>query len=86
MDPALVVASRQLARMRAMNVAYHRRFFSDIRFSTLVILALFTAGMSLDPRLFLAIPVVALVGACQLSCTRRLGRVPTSPVWFCRSS
>ena len=51
--------------MRGMNAAYHHRFFSDIRYTTLVSLALFTVGFSIDPRLFLAIPVIALMGACQ---------------------
>jgi hypothetical protein len=52
----LGVALRQLARMRGMNATYHARFFSDIRFTTVVALALFAAGFALDRRLFLAIP------------------------------
>lgn len=61
----MAVASAQLARMRGMTAAYHRRFFADVRFTMLVSLALLAAGFSLDERLFLAVPVVALLGACQ---------------------
>jgi hypothetical protein len=61
----LTVASAQLARMRGMNAAYHRQFFTDIRFTTLVTLGLFVAAFAVDDRLVLALPVVALVGACQ---------------------
>lgn len=61
----LTVASAQLARMRGMNAAYHRQFFSDIRFTTLVSLGLFVAAFAIDDRLALALPVVALLGACQ---------------------
>ena len=48
-----------------MNAAYHRRFFSDIRFSTVVILGLFVVGAAVDPAFFLVVPVIALIGACQ---------------------
>lgn len=61
----LRVAERQLARMRGMNAAYHRRFFGDVRWTTAVTLILFAAGFAIDGRLFMAIPVVALMGACQ---------------------
>lgn len=66
MSPEISVASRQLERMRGMNAAYHGRFFADIRFTTLVVIALFAAGAALEiPRLYLLVPVVALIGACQ---------------------
>lgn len=48
-----------------MNAAYHQRFFADIRFTMLVSLGLLAAGFALDDRLFLALPVVALLGGCQ---------------------
>ena len=62
---ALALVDRQLARMRAMTGLYHRRFFIDIQFSVVVILALAAAGFALDERLFLAVPFVALLGATQ---------------------
>ncbi|HEY5684149.1 MAG TPA: hypothetical protein VIY70_02150 [Acidimicrobiia bacterium] len=65
MDDRISLAAQQLARMRGMNARYHDRFFSDIRFSTLVTLALLTAGFAVDERLFLAIPPIALIGAAQ---------------------
>lgn len=65
MTDELTVASAQLARMRGMNAAYHRQFFEDIRFTTLVTLGLFVAAFAVDQRLALALPVVALLGACQ---------------------
>ena len=65
MTPELTVAGDQLARMRGMNAAYHRQFFGDIRFTTLVTLGLFVAAFAVDDRLVLALPVVALLGACQ---------------------
>lgn len=36
--------------MRGMNAAYHHRFFSDIRYTTLDSLALITVGFVFDPR------------------------------------
>lgn len=65
MSAVLTVASHQLARMRGMNAAYHRQFFADVRYTTLVTLGLFVAAFGVDERLALAIPVVALLGACQ---------------------
>jgi hypothetical protein len=64
-DDRISLAAQQLARMRGMNARYHDRFFSDIRFSTLVTLALLTAGFAVDERLFLAIAPIALIGAAQ---------------------
>lgn len=61
----VTVAREQLARMRGMNAAYHRRFFSDIRYTTVLILAVFAAGYAIDRRLLLAVPVLALMGAVQ---------------------
>lgn len=65
MDAALEVAHAQLIRMRGMNAAYHRRFFSDIRFVIILTLGLFLAGAAVDPRLYLAVPIVAILGASQ---------------------
>lgn len=65
MSHELTVASAQLARMRGMNAAYHRQFFADIRFTTVVTLGIFVAAFAVDDRLVLAVPVVALLGACQ---------------------
>lgn len=48
-----------------MNAAYHRRFFSDIRFSVLLTLGSFAFGIAIDDRIYLVIPIVALIGACQ---------------------
>ncbi len=59
----ITIAHRQLARMRGMNARYHDRFFSDIRFTTVAILAMFAAGAAIDRWLFLTIPFVALLGA-----------------------
>jgi hypothetical protein len=65
MEPALTFANAQLARMRAMNGAYHRRFFADIRFMIVIQLALFAGGIAVDPWFFAFTPWMALVGACQ---------------------
>ncbi len=58
-------AAAQLARMRGMNAMYHRRFFSDIRFTTVMSLALLALGVWLSDYFFLAVPVIALLGAAQ---------------------
>lgn len=63
MSTEVEIARQQLARMRGMNAMYHRRFFSDIRFTGVVVLAMLVAGMAVDERLFLTIPFVALFGA-----------------------
>lgn len=44
---------------------YHERFFSDTRFTTVVVLALFGLGFSGVSEAFLLVPVVALLGANQ---------------------
>jgi hypothetical protein len=44
---------------------YHRRFFSDIRHTTLLILGLWLGAEVVTPVAILAIPWVALAGACQ---------------------
>jgi len=62
---ALGVVRDQLSRMRSMDAAYHARFFSDVRWTTAMTLALFVAGFAVDTRMFMAIPVVTLLGACQ---------------------
>jgi len=59
------LAGQQLARMRGMVALYHKQFFRDIQFSVAVELALFALGFWVDARLFLAIPIVALIGANQ---------------------
>jgi hypothetical protein len=65
MSPDVRIAAEQLRRMRGMNALYHRRFFSDVRYTTVVILGLFVAGVAIERALFLLVPVVALIGACQ---------------------
>jgi hypothetical protein len=63
MDHDITIALQQLSRMRGMNALYHRQFFSDIRFTTVTVLALFVAGAAIDRWIFLAVPFVALLGA-----------------------
>ncbi len=63
MEPRHQLAAAQLQRMRGMNAAYHNRFFSDIRFTLVVELALLAGGLAIDTRLYLAVPLVALMGA-----------------------
>lgn len=46
-----------------MNAMYHKRFFSDITFTTLAVLAMLIAGAAIDRWLFLTIPFLALMGA-----------------------
>jgi hypothetical protein len=65
MEPRHQLAAAQLQRMRGMNAAYHNRFFADTRFTLLVELALLAGGLAIDTRLYLAVPVVALMGAVQ---------------------
>jgi hypothetical protein len=65
MEPRHRLAAEQLSRMRGMNAAYHQRFFSDIRFTLVVELLLLAGGLAIDARLYLAVPVVALMGAVQ---------------------
>jgi hypothetical protein len=65
MEADVELAARQLARMRGMNGAYHRRFFGDVRFVLVIVLLLFAGGLELDRHLYLAIPFVALFGAAQ---------------------
>lgn len=48
-----------------MTRLYHERFFSDIRFSTVASLALFTLGFWEVPAAFLLVPPVALLGAAS---------------------
>lgn len=59
------LAAEQLGRMRGMVGMYHRRFFFDIQFSVVVILATGAAGFAIDQAMFLAIPFIALLGATQ---------------------
>ena len=47
-----------------MTKYYHERFFSDIRSTTVLTLALFVVGWWQVPEAFLLVPAVALVGAC----------------------
>ncbi|MDH3499173.1 MAG: hypothetical protein OEM97_03545 [Acidimicrobiia bacterium] len=65
LSPAQSVAASQLSRMRGMTGLYHRRFFFDIQFTVVVVLATGAAGFAIDDRLFLAVPFVALLGATQ---------------------
>lgn len=65
MNDATRLASSQLARMRGMTRYYHKRFFSDIRFTTAASLALFAIGFWEVPAAFLLIPPLALLGAAQ---------------------
>jgi hypothetical protein len=65
LTPELRIAATQLARMRGMNAAYHRRFFVDIQFSVVVIVALTIAGFGGIEEVFLLVPFVALLGAAQ---------------------
>ncbi|MDH3425794.1 MAG: hypothetical protein OEM22_03895 [Acidimicrobiia bacterium] len=44
MDDRSRLMAAQLARMRGMNRYYHGRFFSDVRFSAIALLALFVVG------------------------------------------
>ena len=46
-----------------MNAMYHRRFFSDVTFTTVAVLAMLVAGAAIDRWLFLTIPFLALMGA-----------------------
>lgn len=48
-----------------MTALYHRRFFADIRFTLVVILALFTAAAFGAELMVVAVPFVALLGATQ---------------------
>jgi hypothetical protein len=64
-EVAIKLASAQLARMRGMTGLYHRRFFFDIQFTVVVVLALGAAGFAFDQRMHLAVPFVALLGATQ---------------------
>ena len=65
MDQDITIALQQLSRMRGMNALYHRQFFSDVRFTTITVLALFVAGAAIDRWIFLAVPFVALLGAAS---------------------
>lgn len=53
----------QLSRMRGMTALYHKRFFFDINFTTVVVVALFVVGWWQVPEAFLLVPIVALMGA-----------------------
>lgn len=44
---------------------YHERFFSDVRFTSLLIVVLLVTGWWRVPEAFLLVPVVALLGANQ---------------------
>lgn len=56
----------QLSRMRGMSARYHRRFFRDIQFTTVLVLVLLVgAQLSDQANILLVLPFVALMGACQ---------------------
>lgn len=59
------VAAAQLGRMRGMTRFYHQRFFADVRFITIAVVALLTAGWWGITEAFLLVPVIALMGANQ---------------------
>ena len=63
MDDQLRLKAEQLGRMRGMTRYYHERFFSDVRFTTVALLALFLVGWWKVGEAFLLVPVVALFGA-----------------------
>lgn len=61
----LQVASEQLRRMRGMTRYYHQRFFADTQYTTTAVIVLLLIGFWEVPEAFLAVPVVALIGANQ---------------------
>ncbi|MFW2383371.1 MAG: hypothetical protein ACN4GZ_16575, partial [Acidimicrobiales bacterium] len=65
MTSSTQLAANQLSRMRGMNRFYHERFFSDVRSTTVAVIALFVVGFWDVPLAFLLIPPVALLGAAQ---------------------
>lgn len=65
MDATEELAAAQLARMRAMTGMYHRRFFTDVNLTTVLLLALFVVAWAGTTEAFLLVPVVALMGATQ---------------------
>ena len=65
MKDAISLAAAQLRRMRGMNRYYHERFFADVRFVTVGVVALFVIGWWGVPLAFLLIPPLALLGAAQ---------------------
>lgn len=65
MMDATSLAAAQLRRMRGMNRYYHERFFADVRFVTVGVIALFVIGWWNTPLAFLLIPPLALMGAAQ---------------------
>lgn len=64
-DMNVQIAAQQLARMRGMVGLYHKQFFSDVRFTTVVVLVLGGFGFWGVEELFLVVPFIALMGACQ---------------------
>lgn len=65
LSDSLAVAREQLRRMRGMTAAYHRQFFSDVRFTLGIGIALFVATFAGVDRAVLLVPFVMLWGACQ---------------------
>ena len=63
MDTTTRIAVMQLSRMRGMTAMYHKRFFFDINFTTVLVVSLLVLGWWQVPEAFLLVPVVALVGA-----------------------
>ena len=62
---AVTVAHEQLRRMRGMNAAYHRQFFSDVRLVLMLGVALFVVAFAGVAEAVLLVPFVMLWGACQ---------------------
>lgn len=61
------LASLQLNRMRGMNRFYHERFFADVRFTAVALVALFVLGAAQTKLAYLLIPPLAVIGAAQTS-------------------
>lgn len=65
MTSAEAIAAEQLRRMRGMTALYHRQFFSDIRFTVTILLAVFATGLLGAEPMFMAAAPVALLGGAQ---------------------
>ena len=65
MDAQIRLRADQLGRMRGMTRYYHERFFSDVRFVAVAVVALLVLGWWEVPEAFLLVPPVALFGAAM---------------------
>jgi hypothetical protein len=59
------LASDQLRRMRGMTALYHRQFFADVRFTLVLLVAVFAAASFGAEPLYLAAAPIALLGGAQ---------------------